>query len=158
MDLNQRGIVRALLLAACASLALGFLAVAPAAAAIYVDGYVSTGPSADCVMVRDHEGRVYALEGTGWHGIVGNEYVRLEGRVVPDRRCGVRNGFEVADVSGIWNDDAHRVSTYVRDRDGRFHDWAQRHRQREWSRWEEHRDRHERHEGEEHHEPPPPNQ
>jgi len=154
MDVKPRGSVRILLLAACASLALGFLAAAPAAAA-YVDGYVTTGPSGDCMMVRDHEGRVYVLEGAGWHGVIGNDYVRLEGRIIPTRRCGVERGFAVSDVSGIWTDEGHRVSTYVRDRDGRFRDWVQRHRMDESHRWD--KDRHDERRGdEEHHEPPPP--
>jgi hypothetical protein len=140
------------------ALVLGFVAATPAVAAVYVDGYVTTSPGGDCVLVRSHEGRTYVLEGSAWRGVIGNDHVRLEGRFVPERRCGVRDGFEVTDVSTIWSDGAHRVVSYARERDGRFSDWVQRHRHDEMDRWDrdrrEHRDRHEH--GEEHHEPPPP--
>jgi hypothetical protein len=139
-------------------LVLGFVAAAPAAAAVYIEGYVSASPDGNCVLVRSHEGRMYVLEGTGWQGVIGNDRVRLEGRFVPESRCGVRDGFEVSDVSTIWSDDAHREITYSRERDGRFRDWAQRHRQEardKWDRMRHHDERGEEHH-EEHHEPPPP--
>jgi hypothetical protein len=146
----RRTLARPLLLGA---LVLGFVAARPAAAAVYVDGYVTSGPSADCVMVKSHEGRVYVLAGTGWRGVIGNDHVRLEGRFVPMNRCGARDGFEVTDVSTIWSDDAHRVVSYDRNRDGRFSEWAQRHRQHESERWD--RDHREHGDRGEHHEPPP---
>jgi hypothetical protein len=153
MSHKQRILARTLLLAIAA---VGFLAASPpAAAAVYIDGYVSGGPG-NCVMVKDHDGRVYVLEGSSWRGVIGNDHVRLEGRLVPENRCGVQNGFEVSDVSTIWSDDAHRVISYSRDRDGRFSQWVQRHRARESEKWD--RDRRGEH-GEhhdEHHEPPPP--
>ncbi len=145
----KRMLAHPLLLAA---LMLGFVAAAPAAAAVYVDGYVAVGPTGDCMLVKDHEGRTYVLEGAGWRGVIGNDHVRLEGRFVPDNRCGVTNGFEVSDVSTIWTDSAHHVIAYDRDRDGRFTGWVQRHRQRESERWD--REHHDRDRGE-HHEPPP---
>jgi hypothetical protein len=149
----KRMLARPLLLGA---LVLGFVAATPAAAAVYIDGYVTAGHG-DCVLVKGHDGRVYVLEGSRWRGVIGNDHVRLEGRFVPENRCGVRDGFEVSDVSTIWTDDAHRVISYDRERDGRFSEWVQRHRQRESERWDrdrrEHGDRHER--GEEHREPPP---
>jgi hypothetical protein len=150
----RRMLARPLLLGA---LVLGFVAATPAAAAVYIDGYVSAR-NADCVMLRGHEGRIYVLEGAGWRGVIGNDHVRLEGRFVPENRCGVRDGFEVTGVSTIWTDDAHRVISYDRDRDGRFSEWVQRHRQRESERWDRDHRREQREHGErgERHEPPPP--
>jgi hypothetical protein len=132
-----------------AALVLGFAAAAPAAAAVYIDGYVAAGPRADCMMVRSHEGRVYVLAGSGWRGVIGNDHVRLEGRFVPVNRCGVRDGFEVTDVSTIWSDEAHREVSYDRHRDGRFSEWVRHHRHHEGESGD--RDR----EHGEHHEPPP---
>ena len=155
MDLSKRRLIYTLLFAA---MVCGFLAAAPAVAAVYVDGYVSTSPDGNCVLVRSHEGRVYVLEGGGWQGVIGNDHVRLEGRFVPVNRCGIRNGFEVVDVASVWRGDAHRQVYYSHDRDGRFRDWAQQHRRSEWDRWDrerrDHRDHGEHHE--EHREPPPP--
>lgn len=149
MDFRRR-LANPLLLAA---LVLAFVAAAPAAA-VYIDGYVTASPNGDCVLVRSHDGRVYALEGPASQGVIGNDHVRLEGRFVPETRCGVRDGFEVSDVATIWSDDAHHVVAYARDRDGRFRDWVRRHREHEWESWD--RDRHHgEHHGEEHHEPPP---
>jgi hypothetical protein len=144
MDLENRFLGRTLL---AATLALAFLAAAPAAAAVvYIDGYVTAGPDVHCTLVKGHDGRVYALEGAGWQGVIANDHVRLAGRFVPERRCGVQSGFEVSDVQTIWTDDNHRSVYYDHARDGRFRDWARRHHERESAR--EHGDR-------EHHEPPP---
>lgn len=143
MDFNNRFLTRALVLVA---LALGVLAAVPAVAdVVYVEGLVSPGSDPGCVIVKDHEGNVYALEGTGWYGVLGNDYVRLEGRIIPESRCGVTRGFEVSNVSNIWRDDARKVVVYERTREGRFADWVRRHREREWREWEK-----------EHHIPPPP--
>lgn len=150
MDIKKRHLTYILLSAA---IVLGFLAVPPAIAAVYVDGYVSAGPDGDCVLVKDHEGKVYVLEGSGWQGVIGNDHVRLEGRFIPASRCGVQNGFEVTDVATVWTDDAHSKIYYNHERDGRFRDWVQRHRRSEWEKWD--RERREHH-GEEHHEAPPP--
>jgi hypothetical protein len=144
MNLNNRYLTRMLVVAA---LALGVLAAVPAMAAevVYVEGSVAPGPEPGCVLVKDHEGRVYALEGTGWYGVLGSDYVRLEGRIVPESRCGVTAGLEVANVSNIWRDEGRKVIIYDRTREGRFADWVRRHREREWREWER-----------EHHIPPPP--
>jgi hypothetical protein len=143
MDLKNRTFGHTLLLAA---LVLGFLAAVPAAAAVvYIDGYVAPGPEPDCVLVKDHEGHTYALEGTAWRGVIGSDHVRLEGQLVPESRCGVTTAFQVADVDTIWRDDAHKVIYYEHTRDGRWADWVRRHREKEWSQWER-----------EHHIPPPP--
>src|SRR5262249_39525116 len=87
MDLPKRTLIRALVLAA---LALGLLAAVPAMAAttVYLEGVVTGGPDPDCVLVRDRQGNSFLLQGSGWYGVIGNDYVRLQGTVVPADRCG----------------------------------------------------------------------
>jgi hypothetical protein len=156
MRRRPRRLISALSLAA---LMLGFLAATPAAAAavVIIDGSVSTGPSADCVIVTGRDGKAYLLEGTGWQGITSNDVVRLEGRYVPVSRCGLQAGFEVNDVATVWSDEGRREMTYSRDRDGRFRDWARRHRDAAVRKWDEMRREHRDHERqEEHREAPPP--
>src|SRR5690348_9336789 len=86
MDLNKRTLFRILVFAA---LAMGILAAAPAfAAQVQLEGVVMGGTEPECVLVRDHQGNSLVLEGTGWYGLVGNDYVRLEGTIVPENRCG----------------------------------------------------------------------
>jgi len=99
------------------------------------------------VLVRDHQGNSFVLEGTGWYGLIGNDYVRLDGTIVPESRCGVTSGIQVANVSTVWSDDAHKVVVYERSTGGRFVDWVRAHRERQWREWEE-----------AHHIPPPPPQ
>jgi hypothetical protein len=144
MDLSKRTLTRILMLAA---LALGLLAVAgPAlAATAYVEGVVVGGTEPGCVLVRDHQGNMFVLEGTGWYGLIGNDVVRLEGTLVPDTRCGASNGVQVSNVATVWRDEARKVIVYERSREGRFTDWVRAHREREWREWEQ-----------EHHIPPPP--
>jgi len=115
------------------------------AATVYLEGVVTSGPDADCVLVKDAQGNSFVLEGTGWYGIVGNDYVRLQGTIVPENRCGVTSGIQVADVSTIWRDETHKVIVYERSKGGRFMDWVRAHREHEWREWEE-----------AHHIPPPP--
>jgi hypothetical protein len=153
MKSRQRLLTPALLVAA---LALGLLAAAPAAAAfVVIDGTVAAGPSADCVIVTGSDGRTYVLEGTAWQGITPNDVVRLEGRYVPVTRCGISTGFVVSDVATVWRNQDRREMTYSRDRDGRFRDWARRHRDAAVRKWDELRREHREHERQEHGEPPP---
>jgi len=131
-----------------AALAIGLLPAMPAlAAAVSLEGVIVGGPDPGCVMVKDHQGNSFVLEGTGWYGLIGNDYVRLEGTVVPETRCGVTSGIQVANVTTIWRDDAHKTVIYERSSGGRFADWVRAHREREWREWEE-----------AHHIPPPPPQ
>jgi len=131
-----------------AVLALGLLAAVPAmAATVTLEGVVTGGPDPGCVMVKDAQGNSFVLEGTGWYGLIGNDYVRLEGTVVPENRCGVTSGIQVANVANVWSDTAHKVIVYQRSTGGVFLDWVRAHREREWREWEER-----------HHIPPPPPQ
>jgi hypothetical protein len=145
MDLKKRTLTGILMPAA---LVLALLSAAPAlAATVSLEGVVMGGPDPDCVLVRDQQGNSFVLEGTGWYGVVGNDYVRLEGTIVPENRCGVTSGIQVSNVSTIWRDDTHKVIIYERSREGRFMDWVRSHREHEWREWEE-----------KHHIPPPPPQ
>ena len=144
MDLSKRTLIRTLLLAV---VAFAVLAVAPAmASTAYVEGVVMGGPEPECVLVKDQRGNVFTLEGTGWYGIVGNDYVRLQGTIVPENRCGTTSAIQVTSVEAIWRDESHKVIVYERSHEGgHFSDWVKAHREREWREWET-----------EHHIPPPP--
>jgi hypothetical protein len=145
MNRNKRALNGILMFAA---LAVGLLAAVPAkAATAYLEGVIMDGPQPDCVLVRDRQGNSFVLEGTDWYGVLSNDYVRLEGTIVPDNRCGVAHGIQVSNVSTIWSDDAHKVIVYERSKEGRFLDWVRAHREHEWREWEER-----------HHIPPPPPQ
>lgn len=129
-----------------AALTLGLLAAVPAVAAtVSLEGVVIGGPEPECVLVKDRQGNSFLLEGTGWYGVLGNDYVRLQGTMVPETRCGVTSGIQVSNVAAIWRDDTHKVIVYESGREGRFADWVRAHREREWREWEN-----------EHHIPPPP--
>jgi hypothetical protein len=145
MDSKRRTLTPILVLTA---LAMGLLAGIPASAAtVNLEGVVTSGSDPGCVMVRDHQGNSFVLEGTGWYGIVGNDYVRLQGTIVPTSRCGVTSAIQVSDVSTIWRDETHKTVIYERSTGGTFMDWVRAHREREWREWEE-----------AHHIPPPPPQ
>jgi hypothetical protein len=145
MDLRNRSLIMAVGLAA---LVVGLLAVPSAARAdvVYLNGYVtSVNPEGDCVLVRDETGKMFYLSGA-WTGLIGNDYVRLEGSFIPDARCGAPGGFNVVEVRTVWGDEHHKVIYYDRDRDGVFRTWVEKHRRHE--RREKERERSE-------HEPPP---
>src|SRR5205807_9556593 len=61
MDLNKRALTRILVLAA---LVMGLLAAVPAfAATVNLEGVVVGGTEPGCVLVRDHQGNTFLLEG-----------------------------------------------------------------------------------------------
>jgi hypothetical protein len=145
MNLNKRTLTGFL---TAATLATGLLTAVPAkAATVSLEGTVVGGTEPECVLVRDHQGNSFVLEGTGWYGVIGNDYVKLEGTMVPESRCGVTSGIQVSNVSTVWRDDTHKVVVYERSSGGRFLDWVRAHREHEWREWEE-----------AHHIPPPPPQ
>src|SRR4051794_7465474 len=128
MHLNKRTLTRTLALTA---LAMGLLAAMPAlAATVNLEGVVMGGPDPECVLVQDSQGNSFVLEGTGWYGLVGNDYVRLEGTIVPEIRCGVTSGIQVSNVSTIWRDNTRKVIVYERS-SGSFMDWVRAHREHE---------------------------
>jgi hypothetical protein len=144
MNSNKRLLTHVLVLTA---LVMGLMAAMPAlASTAYVEGVVTSGTEPECVLVRDARGNSFVLQGTGWYGIVGNDYVRLEGTIVPVNRCGATSAIQVTNVSTIWRDDTRKVIVYEQS-NGSFMDWVRAHREREWREWEE-----------SHHIPPPPPQ
>jgi hypothetical protein len=143
MDRKKRTLTRFL---APAALAIGLLPALPARAAnVSLEGVVTSGSDPECVLVRDRQGNSFLLEGSGWYGVVGNDYVRLEGTMIPETRCGVTSGIQVSDVSTIWRDETHKVIVYDRTKEGHFADWVRAHRESQWREWEM-----------QHHIPPPP--
>ncbi|HZF09813.1 MAG TPA: hypothetical protein VFE33_13565 [Thermoanaerobaculia bacterium] len=144
MNFNKRTLTCFL---TAAALATGLLTAVPArAASVSLEGVVVGGTEPECVLVRDHQGNNFVLEGTGWYGVIGNDYVKLQGTMVPENRCGVTSGIRVSNVTTIWRDETHKEIVYERST-GRFTDWVRAHREREWREWEE-----------AHHIPPPPPQ
>jgi opacity protein-like surface antigen len=144
MEPNKRTMTSIL---AVAALAMGLLAAAPASAAtVTLEGVVSGGPEPECVLVKDHDGNSFVLEGTGWYGVIGNDYVSVQGAIIPENRCGVTSGIQVSNVSTIWRDNTRKVVVYE-SKEGSFADWVRAHREREWREWEQ-----------AHHIPPPPPQ
>ncbi|HEX3531949.1 MAG TPA: hypothetical protein VH988_33235 [Thermoanaerobaculia bacterium] len=145
MKINKRALTVLML----AALPTGLLATLPARAAnVNLEGVVMSSSEPGCTMVRDHQGNSFILEGSNWYGVMDNDYVRLEGTIVPDSRCGVTSGIQVANVSTIWRDDTRKVIVYERSRDhGSFMDWVRAHREHEWREWEQ-----------KHNIPPPPPQ
>ena len=143
MEFNLRTLTRFLAPVALAAILLP--AVPARAATVSLEGVVTGGPDPDCVLVKDAQGNSFVLEGTGWYGVIGDDYVRLQGTIVPENRCGVTSGIQVADVSTIWRDQTHKVIVYERTTGGHFSDWVRAHREHEWREWER-----------AHHIPPPP--
>ena len=93
MGFNKRVLTRILVLAA---LTMGILAAVPASAAtVNLEGMIVGGTAPECVLVRDHQGNTFLLEGSGWYGVIGNDYVRLEGTIVPETRCGVTSAIQI---------------------------------------------------------------
>jgi hypothetical protein len=141
MNRNHRIVVWSLLVALVALLSSGAPARAAADPSVaHVDGYVSINPSPDgretCVILRQHDGSLYALSGRVI-GLLAGDHVRLEGRAGLNR-CGAQ-GFEVSKVQTVWADDNHRSTYYDHLHDGGFRAWAARnnrvHGEPEWGRY-----------------------
>ena len=143
MELRHRSLPLTLLLAA---LVCGALLVAPAAPVAaqpganlnvaHSDGYVTISPDGSCVVLKTHDGSLLALSGR-WRGLRANDHVRIEGRLVPENRCGAPGGFEVTLVQAIWADDRHKTTYYDYTKDGEFRSWVQRNRPGDWDRGHE---------------------
>src|ERR1700680_401335 len=81
----------ALLLAGVLALIPGTSYAAYYPGVAHADGYLAG--SGGCLMLREHDGRVYSVIGTT-DGLLNGDHVRLEGRLVPDPGCGAP-GFAV---------------------------------------------------------------
>ncbi|MBV8203090.1 MAG: hypothetical protein JOZ15_20945 [Acidobacteria bacterium] len=109
-----RTLAPALLLAGALALpARGFAAPYPDLA--HLDGYLHASGEGECVMLRQHDGRTYALRGE-LGGLRSGDHVRLAGRFAPDPGCGAP-GFAVTAVLKLWADDNHRTA-YFDDQNG----------------------------------------
>jgi hypothetical protein len=133
MDLKPRTAVRILLVCSCSALLLAAVMLIPAGAQpgdtslAHVDGYVSISPDGRCMVLKQHDGSSVTLFGRR-RGLLNNDHVRLEGRLVPDNRCGGQGGLEITLVQAIWADDNHKSTYYDHLKDGLFPQWVQRNR------------------------------
>jgi hypothetical protein len=146
MELTHRSLARTLLLSALILAAC--LVAAPAVAQpLYVDGVVSLSSDGNCMFVRQHDGSVVTVVGR-WYGLLPNDWVKFEGRAVPDRFCGRSTGVEIVGIDSIWSDEGHRTFYYSHDRDGEYQRWLELKRHQQWERDRERERRM-------HYEPPP---
>ena len=112
----------ALLLAGVLALIPGSAYAAYYPGVAHVDGYLTT--SGGCLMLREHDGRVYSVIGST-DGLLTGDHVRLEGRLVPDPGCGAP-GFMATMVQTLWGDDYHRITRYDHLNGEPFFHWAER--------------------------------
>jgi hypothetical protein len=84
----------------------------------HVDGYLDDG--GDCLFLRDHEGRTWAMVGNTY-GLQPGEHVRLYGRPTGGGACGNRAAaFDIYEVRTVWADNNHRRTYYDHLYDGPF--------------------------------------
>lgn len=84
----------------------------------HIDGYLQGGR--DCMLVRDHDGRIWSLVGNTY-GLGDGEHVRLYGRIVDGGACGWEGtSFDIYEVRTVWADDRHRSTHYDHLYDGPF--------------------------------------
>jgi hypothetical protein len=84
----------------------------------HVDGWLDDG--GDCLFLRDHEGRTWAMVGNTY-GLQPGEHVRLYGRPTDGGACGYRGAaFDIYEVRTVWADNNHRRTYYDHLYDGPF--------------------------------------
>jgi len=86
-----------------------------------VDGYLQAD-GGQCLPLRDHDGRLYVLEGR-IEGLRRGDHVRLVARSAYDSRCrgGARaTHVEVTEVVRVWSDEHHRTAYYHKGEHGSF--------------------------------------
>jgi hypothetical protein len=85
----------------------------------HVDGVLDDG--GECLFLRDHEGRTWAMVGNVY-GLQPGEHVRLYGRPVDGAgTCGYRAAaFDIYEVRTVWADNNHRRTFYDHLYDGPF--------------------------------------
>ncbi len=85
---------------------------------VAIDGYLDDGR--DCMLLRDHEGRTWAMVG-GTYGLEPGEHVRLYGRIVDGGACNWEGtAFDIYEVQTVWADDHHKRTYYDHLYDGPF--------------------------------------
>jgi hypothetical protein len=112
----------ALLLAGVLALTPGTAYAAYYPGVAHADGYLTA--SGGCLMLREHDGRVYSVIGNV-DGLLTGDHVRLEGRLVPDPGCGAP-GFQATMVQALWGDDYHRTTLYDHLNGEPFYRWSER--------------------------------
>jgi hypothetical protein len=120
------------LLPGAALLLTAVLALPSAAAAqrntnvFAVDGYLQAD-GGQCLPLRDHDGRLYVLEGRT-EGLRRGDHVRLVARSAYDSRCegGARaTRVEVTEVVRVWSDEHHRTTYFHKGQNGSFESFTQ---------------------------------
>jgi hypothetical protein len=72
------------------------------------------------MLVRDHDGRVWALAGDTY-GLQQGEHVRLYGRIVDGGACGWEGTtFDIYEVRTVWADNNHKRTYYDHLSDGPY--------------------------------------
>ncbi len=94
------------------------------------DGYLSWDEDSDCLLVREHEGKVRVMAGAV-EGLDEGDHVLVFGRTVTDgAECNDFDGpvYYVTEVWAIWAADNHKQTYYDHETDGSFRAWARRNR------------------------------
>lgn len=93
------------------------------------DGYLSWDDNGDCLVLREHDGRVRILTGA-IDGLDEEDHVRLWGNAVNGAECNGHRGqaYEVTEVLTVWADDQHSETYYDHETDGSFSRWVARNR------------------------------
>lgn len=94
------------------------------------DGYLSWDDDSDCLLVREHEGKVRVMAGAV-EGLDEGDHVLVFGRTVNDgAECNGYDGpvYYVTEVWTLWAADNHKRTYYDHETDGSFRSWARRNR------------------------------
>jgi hypothetical protein len=94
------------------------------------DGYLRWDDNSDCLVMREHDGRVRVLTGA-IDGLDEDDHVRLWGRELRrGAECNDYHGpaYEVTEVLTVWANDRHTETYYDHETDGSFRRWVQRNR------------------------------
>lgn len=93
------------------------------------DGYLSWDDDSDCLLMKEHDGKVRVLTGA-IDGLDEDDHVRLWGKSVRGAECNDYDGpaYQVTEVLTIWANDRHTETYYDHETDGSFQRWARRNR------------------------------
>ncbi len=94
------------------------------------DGYLSWDDDSDCLLVREHEGKVRVMAGAV-EGLDESDHVLLLGHTVNGgAECNEYDGpvYYVTEVWALWAADNHKRTYYDHETDGSFRSWARRNR------------------------------
>lgn len=90
-----------------------------------VDGYLQENGS-QCLPLRDHDGRLYILEGRT-EGLRRGDHVRVVARAAYDSRCREQRATNVVvtEVVRVWSDEHHRTTYFHKGQNGSFESFTQ---------------------------------